>query len=373
MFYQALTKFQPGLVLSTNYNRLVTLMMAIAVSICLIFTQGSQSILANQSTDENTSQTLPVSKLGIHILAPAELSKATDLFRVSKNQDTWHFVTVPLTLDDLHKEKDWVKYFQQAQDQKIIPIVRLATRFENEVWIKPSRKDVVDQIAFLSKMPWAGDRRYLIVGNEVNHAPEWGGEIDPAGYTDHLAFASQWARAIDPKFFILPAALDLDAPNSPTTREAIGYLRKMIEHDPALFTYLNGWNSHSYPNPAFSAPPTATGKNSLRGYQTELAVIAEHTDQNLPVFITETGWRQSVRNQRLLVSYYDYAARQIWSDPRVVAVTPFVLQGAPGHFAAFSFLDAQQKPTAQYTAYQAVLKKLMEGSKLRGLILNKVF
>lgn len=223
-------------------------------------------------------------------------------------------------------------------------------------------------------MPWSSDRRYIIVGNEVNHAAEWGGELDPVTYTNYLTFASQWARSVDSDFFILPAALDLDAPNSSKTREAIGYLRDMLIYKPDLLDFIDGWNSHSYPNPAFSAPPTAIGKNSLRGYQTELALMAEYSDRQLPVFITETGWRQTIRNQRLLANYYDYAVKNVWSDPRVVAVTPFVLQGAPGQFAAFSFLDAQQKPTAQFVAYQAALQKISEASQLSELIIsNKVF
>lgn len=374
MTKQLVDEFRSRLTISATHRRQMSRVLAIALLICLLFTQGSQSIFANQTLDENSSQALPVSKLGIHILAPTELSKVSDLFRVSQNQDAWHFVTVPLTLDDLHKEKDWNKFFQQAQVQKIIPIVRLTSRFEDEVWIQPTRKDIVDQINFLSKMPWSSDRRYIIVGNEVNHAAEWGGELDPVTYTNYLTFASQWARSVDSDFFILPAALDLDAPNSSKTREAIGYLRDMLIYKPDLLDFIDGWNSHSYPNPAFSAPPTAIGKNSLRGYQTELALMAEYSDRQLPVFITETGWRQTIRNQRLLANYYDYAVKNVWSDPRVVAVTPFVLQGAPGQFAAFSFLDAQQKPTAQFVAYQAALQKISEASQLSELIIsNKVF
>jgi len=351
-----------------RFRLLIWLLVGIGLWSIVLMNFSHQLAQAQESSSENSRNNLPINKLGIHILSTGELEIANDLFSVTDNNDTWHYVTVPLTINDLQKEHEWLEFFQQAQEQKIIPIVRLASRFENQVWIKPTRKDVVEQITFLSKMPWAGDRRYLIIGNEVNHAPEWGGELDPAGYTNYLVFASQWARAVDPKFFILPAALDLDAPNSSTTREAIGYLRNMVEHDPDLFSYLDGWNSHSYPNPAFSAPPTATGKNSLRGYQTELAVIAEHTDKNLPVFITETGWRQTAQNQRKLLGYYDYALKHVWNDPRIMAVTPFVLQGAPGQFAAFSFLDAGQKPTAQYVAFQTALKKVLTTVSLSGVM-----
>lgn len=77
-------------------------------------------------------------------------------------------------------------------------------------------------------------------------------------------------------------------------------------------------------------------------------------DKTLPVYITETGWRATKTNSNKLTQYYQYANKYIWSDPRVVAVTPFVLQGAPGPFAEFSFINDGQ-PTAQYQALQSAI------------------
>ena len=45
------------------------------------------------------------------------------------------------------------------------------------------------------------------------------------------------------------------------------------------------------------------------------------------------------------------------SDPRIRAVTPFVLRGSPGAFTLFSFLDAGGKPTRQFDAFQKAMEK----------------
>jgi hypothetical protein len=96
---------------------------------------------------------------------------------------------------------------------------------------------------------------------------------------------------------------------------------------------------------------------SLRGYQHELAWLKERTGRQLDVYITETGWIDNARTGIWLDQYYRYAFQHIWSDARVKAVTPFVLRGAPGPFAGFSFLDGNGQPTRQYRAYQALLSE----------------
>ena len=78
----------------------------------------------------------------------------------------------------------------------------------------------------------------------------------------------------------------------------------------------------------------------------------------LRTFITETGWVDTRANHRWLTNYYLYATQNIWNDDRILGVTPFVLQGAPGPFEEFTFLDALGKPTQQYRAYQEAIKSL---------------
>ena len=118
---------------------------------------------------------------------------------------------------------------------------------------------------------------------------------------------------------------------------------------------LDAWNSHSYPNPDFSSSPLRFGINSLSGFKQELAWLDRVVPTKLPVYITETGWKYSPATSRYLSSYYQYALEKVWSDPRLVAVTPFVLKGQPGSFADFSFLSAIDTPTLIFNGLRSAI------------------
>lgn len=298
-----------------------------------------------------------VAKMGMHVLTKEEVPEAVSLLQTQDpTQQQWYFVTIPYTLADVEKSTEWQRFFDNARNLRVIPIVRLVTVAEGGVWKIPTRKNVVDQINTLSKLEWPTSERRIIIFNEVNHAKEWGGTIDPAEYTRVFRFASLWASSLQKNFIVMPAAMDLAAPNGAATKEAFTYLEAMIKEDEEIFLYADAWNSHSYPNPAFSAPPTARGKNSLRGYEYELDFLAAQGISDLPVYITETGWEQNKKTSRHLTSYYQYALEHIWlPDSRVVAVTPFIFKGAPGPFAQFSFVSAEGKPTLQHNALAKVL------------------
>ena len=103
---------------------------------------------------------------------------------------------------------------------KFQPIVRLVTRFEHDAWIVPTRKDIVDMVAVLSKLDLPQpSERIVIIFNEPNHTKEWGGHIDPVEYAQVLQFAADWMHTEMLGYVVLPAGLDLDAPNGKTTME----------------------------------------------------------------------------------------------------------------------------------------------------------
>ncbi|MEN8252891.1 MAG: hypothetical protein ABFQ62_00730 [Patescibacteria group bacterium] len=294
--------------------------------------------------------------LGIHILRPEEISQAKSLL-LEENQEEWKYITIPLSLEDLNRKDNWQEFFWKAKEAKFIPIVRLVTRFDNESWQLPNKKEITNQISFLSSLEWPTPERHIIVLNEVNHAPEFGGQIDPSRYAKILEFTSNWAHSEAKNYKVLPAAMDLAASNTSQTMEAFLYLEKMYAANPEVFDTLDYWNSHSYPNPGFVSSPTRHDKKSLRGFEHELAFVKDKTGKDLQVFITETGWRDTSATSRWLDSYYEYAMQHIWSDPRIKAVTPFILQGSPGPFAAFSFLDEAGQPNRQYYAYRNLIEK----------------
>ena len=353
--------------------------VAVFVFACasLLFLGVSDSSVLAQSGVPNPPLD-QIDRVGLHILQLHELDQASaalaDLYAPSSltvlgvqsdslpdtNQpaEKWRYLTIPFTLDDLHKLAEWQQFFNEAREQKIIPLVRLTTRFEGDAWKQPTRKEVVDQISALNTLDWPTQKKHIIVFNEVNHAAEWGGELAPEKYAEYLLFASLWAKAEDSDFVVLPAAMDLAAPNGSITMEAFTYLNRMITFNPGVFDYIDVWNSHSYPNPAFSAAPNRTGQNSLRGFQYELDFIKERTNRDLPVMITETGWDLNRSTQRQLPQYYASTLQHIWSDSRVLAVTPFILRGDPGPFAGFGFIDRNNQPTAQYNALKWALQEV---------------
>lgn len=301
-----------------------------------------------------SAQSLNSRVLGMHILHPDEINQ----FRQVYKDEEWRFVTIPLTLDDLDNHREWQKFFDQAYQLKIIPIIRLSTRFDTSIgaWQIPSRKNITDLARFLSNLDWHQDEKFVIVFNEVNHAAEWGGTIDPLLYGGILKFTSNWFRSEGRNYKILPAAMDLASNNSSNTREAFSYLQSLYNFDNEIFDKIDYWNSHSYPNPEFSASPTKRGQNSIRGFTYELNWLKSKTGKDFDVFITETGWASSYLTNYYLDDYYLYALQHIWSDPRAKAVTPFLMKGSPGPFASFSFFDAGNNPTIQLFSLQKAIK-----------------
>ncbi len=304
--------------------------------------------------------------LGVHILHPAEISEAARLIKNDYNAHTWSYVTLPLSLNDLDKKDEWQAAFNQARSLKINPLVRLVSRFDPDknAWTIPTRGEILALFNFLNSLDWPHEHRYIIVFNEVNHRSEWGGVLDPLAYADTLSFVADWAHTENVGYRILPAAMDLAAPNGPNTAEAFTYLNQMLVYQPNLFEKIDHWNSHSYPNPAFSAPPSATGKNSLRGFEHELDWLENKTSRKLSVFITETGWEENSRTRNKLDTYYAYASDKVWSDSRIIAVTPFILKGDPGPFSKFTLLDRDGQPKLSYHAYASAIEKTSQARQL---------
>ncbi|PWU22406.1 hypothetical protein C5B42_06140 [Candidatus Cerribacteria bacterium 'Amazon FNV 2010 28 9'] len=292
--------------------------------------------------------------LGIHVLSPNDLPAAGDLLSTQDNAN--HFVTIPFTLDDIGRKDEWQSFFDQAAARHLTPILRLATRFDGKNWVVPNRSDVMNMASFLTSLDWHEDSLIVILFNEPNHAPEWGGSVDPVSYANMLDFSVQWFKTEPKHYTVLPAALDLAATTGGSTVEAFTFLRQVLAYDKEWLDQIDGWSSHSYPNPGFSASPYKDDKESLRGYTYELSFLSGYTTRQLHVYITETGWNQNTLSNWQIRAYYAQAYQTIWSkDPRIVAVTPFLLQGAPGTFAPFSFLDARGNPTIAYEIYKSLL------------------
>ncbi|MEK9169922.1 MAG: hypothetical protein AAB788_04220, partial [Patescibacteria group bacterium] len=250
----------------------------------------------------------------------------------------------------------------------LIPIIRLATSAEGENWRRPEPSDAKGWVDFLDSLNWVIKNRYIILFNEPNHGSEWGGEVDAKSYTKvSLEFAKK-LKEKNKNFFVMLAGMDASAPSwMPGMESEEIFLREIIQGltlpEGQTLENIDGWASHSYPNPAFAGSPYAAGRGTVRTYEWELALLKElGVTKELPVFITETGWKRTVQNSEFIIqNYFQIAFDQIWGlDSKVVAVTPFVFdyQGEP-------FLEFSWKKFNSQEYYQQYLT-VLGMSKIKG-------
>lgn len=280
---------------------------------------------------------VPNNKYGIHVADTNDIPDVPAL--VNSTGGDWGYVTVVIPETDRNSSK-WQKIFDEMRRFHLIPLVRLATKPVGDHWTKPTKETIKDWISFLSSLNWPTANRYVILFNEPNHPQEWGGAVAPKEYAAIATKLAKDLKNASSDFFILPAGLDASAAN-----DEVAFLQEVIKEQPDFLSLLDGWTSHSYPNPGFSGSPYAFSRGTLRTFYWELELLKSlGLQKNLPVFITETGWQHSqgrLFNNRLLTpeavaANMSVAAHTVWSDANVVAVTPFVFsyQGDPfDHFS----------------------------------------
>lgn len=296
---------------------------------------------------------------GIHITQEADIEAAAEL--VNSSGGKWGYVTLVIQKGERNTHR-WQKVFNQLRKLHLIPLVRIATAQLGDGWEKPSPDEIDGWVDFLSSLNWPVANRYVIVGNEPNHEKEWGGEISPEGYAEYLKTFSQKLKARSDDFFVLPAALDFSARNTRDTLDATIFWQRMLKARPDIFDWVDGLNSHSYPNPNFSGSEKAVGRGTVASFFWEDDYLKSlGVSKNFPIFITETGW---AHNMDLGTKGYldpdaigpklDYAFKNIWNNPRVVAVTPFIINYQSSPFDIFSW----QKPNGTFYPFYETIKAL---------------
>jgi len=283
---------------------------------------------------------VPNNIYGIHILDENDLKDAARL--VNSSGGDWGYVTVVIRSDE-RDHKRWQNAFDEMRRLHLIPIVRIATKQTPQGWEKPNFDEIDGWIGFLNSLNWVIKNRYVVIGNEPNHAKEWGGEVKPEEYANYLKTISQRLKTTSSDFFIMPAGFDASAPNSKISMSEDNYLENMLSLQPDAFNNVDGWASHSYPNPNFSGSQDAIGKGSVKTYIWELNYLKNlGVTKNLPVFITETGWKHDAgnannQNSILAAQKFKSALEIAWKDEQIVAVTPFILNYKEPPFDVFSW------------------------------------
>ncbi|TSC86650.1 MAG: Uncharacterized protein G01um10147_862 [Microgenomates group bacterium Gr01-1014_7] len=312
----------------------------------------------------------PNNKYGIHIIqaTPDESSPAASL--VNSSGGDWGYITFLIESKDRNESK-WQEFFNDLRRRHLIPIVRLATKPVNEYWEVPYEKEYEAWADFLDNLNWPVKNRYVVIYNEPNHAKEWGNFVDAKSYAKVLDQTITALKSKNRDFFVLNAGLDSAAPSKlPQYEDQFKFMELMNEEVPGIFNKLDGWVSHSYPNPGFVGSPDATGRGSVRGYIWELQQLRKFgVTKTLPVFITETGWKHaeglkldpSLPDAGTVASYYLQAFQSAWNNPQIVAVTPFLLSYLQSPFDHFSF----KKPEGNeyYPVYQTLANLTKQAGK----------
>ncbi len=293
---------------------------------------------------------VPNNHFGMHVVDTSNLKE------VSKLVGDYGYVTIVIQKGE-RDPKRWQDAFDGMRRLHLIPIIRIASApiaGNNNVWEKPSVDEIDGWVSFLNSLNWVVKNRYVTIGNEPNHANEWGGQIDPAGYAKYLSFFSRRLKEVNPDFFIMPAGLDASAGNTRESMDESLFLSQMIQNDSHVFDFIDGFASHSYPNPDFSGPGDAAGRGTVRTYDWELNYLKFlGVSKNLPVFITETGWVHKTDTTATDIGpKIEIAFTKVWSDKKIVAVTPFIFKYIDPPFDTFSWVN---KEGNYYDFYQNVL------------------
>ncbi len=279
---------------------------------------------------------------GVHILFPEEAKLAAEL--VNSSGGDWGYVVIPIQATDRNREK-WQVFMDDCRKYHLIPIIRLATYPEGSFWTKPNEWDSVDFANFLNDLDWPTVKKIVAVYNEPNHAAEWGGEVNPFEYAEILSDTIEQFKKRSADFVILNAGLDASAPSAKQSMDEYEFMREMMLDDPEIFRKIDGFNSHSYPNPAFSANPRYPTRYNITSYQYELAYLQNYYGiYRLGVYITETGWKKNrYLTDEKIAEYFKTAYTEIWTEDDVKVVAPFLLRADAGDFEGFSLTQKGEK------------------------------
>lgn len=317
-------------------------------------------VLINPSNTQAITNPLSVSnnKYGIHVADPSNLDHASALLNSSGGD--WGYVTIVIPQNERNLEK-WQDIFDKMRRLHLIPIVRIATTLEGDIWKKPVLEDIPSWVDFLDSLNWVVKNRYVVLFNEPNHAKEWGGSINPEEYARLLSTFSDKLREKSADFFILPAGLDTSSPNSSNTLDMERYVQRMKTEVPTIFEKIDGWTSHSYPNPGFSGSPYSSGRGTIRSYNWELNLLKQlGLNRAIPVFITETGWphKEGINyngnyfSETQTSSFMEEAYLNAWNENYIVAITPFLLSYQSYPFDNFSWMKPDG--TTFYQQYETL-------------------
>ena len=307
----------------------------IVISLVLAFLSLSAGVSA---------QDIKNNKFGIHLATPddGDIQKAEELLNSSGGR--WGYVTLVIQENDRDLNK-WQGVFDKLRERRLIPIIRLATSPDGENWRRPDKSEAQVWVDFLNKLHWVVENRYIILFNEPNHATEWGGTVDAENYAKVAKEFASKLKKENKDYFVMLAGLDASAPSQlPRYEDEEVFLKEVIDiiGENNFNSLFHGLASHSYPNPGFVGSPYSKGRGTVGTYEWELSLLNSLGIDDLPVFITETGWNGDVLSRSQVAENFRTAYYDTWlPDDRVIAVTPFILNYQAEPFLQFSWVKPE--------------------------------
>ena len=321
---------------------------------------GNIDLISYLTYNDVSDEKIKNNKVGLYIYAENKDYMELAQKLVNSNGGDWGYVLLPYNVKDTDHSK-WRDVFERLRNKHLIPIVQL--------WdVDPEyyEDQTEDAAEFLNSFMWPIKERYISVYNEPNDDKFWKEKADPAEYARVLNHTIDTFRKENPSFFILNGALNISAGSGDGYIDAFDFMRAMDKEVPGIFNKLDGWASHSYPQPNFSGSPHAGGRNSIRAYEEELDFLKNEFGvyKDLPVFITETGrahaeglnYNASFYSADRVAEFFRVAYREYWLlDDRVWAVTPFTILYKPP-FDHFSWINTDSVPYEQYEVVKSIKK-----------------
>jgi len=321
---------------------------------------GNVDLISYLTYNDISVDKIENNKVGLYIYAENKDYMELAQKLVNSNGGDWGYVLLPYNVKDTDYSK-WSDVFERLLNKHLIPIVQLW-----DVDLDDYKDQTEEAAEFLNSFMWPIKERYISAYNEPNDSKFWGGKSDPAEYARVLDYTINAFKKESSNFFILNGALNISASSGDGYIDAFDFMRTMDKEVPHIFNKLDGWASHSYPQPNFSGSPNASGRNSIRAYEEELDFLKNELDvsKDLPVFITETGWphaeglnyNASFYPVSRVAEFFRIAYEEHWLlDDRVRAVTPFTMLYDPP-FDHFSWINDDDVPYEHYEVVKSIKK-----------------
>lgn len=304
-------------------------------------------------------------KVGMYVQNSGDqISAASGL--INSNGGDWGYVLLTMNLND-RGGGTWQNLFDAAANSHVIPVIQLF----NAGSCNADDMDFDGLAEMLNGLKWPSAHRYISIFNEVNAGDYWCGNASGESYAKALDKAIRAFKDKSSDFFIMPAAFNSSARTGAVSNEKAAYigedlfLSQMNSAVPGIFTKIDGWASHSYPQPNFSGAIYG-GRDSIINYNWELGLLRNLGVGTLPVFITETGWlhregqescgqysQGGLLSADAVAARYQDAYTNYWlRDSKVVAVMPFIWASNDACAAGFAW----QKPDGSLYPQGEMLK-----------------